>query len=103
MDGQYANATKLWEDAKEQNFSYEERIRKQYIPRDPADPSKRMRFTRTIEHAKPGLVLIQPEEGPVVISTQTLVGSTALQRGQKVSFELTFSAKGPFAEHLQIP
>jgi tetratricopeptide (TPR) repeat protein len=102
MNGQYANATQLWEDAKEQNFSYEERIRKQYIPRDPADPSKRMRFTGTIEHAKPGLVLIQPDQGPVVISTQTLVGSTLLQRGQKVSFDLSFSAKGPFAEHLQI-
>ena len=102
MDGQYANATKLWEDAKEQPFSYEERTRKQYIPRDPADLSKRMTFTGTIEHAKPGLVLIQPQDGPVLISTQTLVGSTLLQRGHKVSFELTFSAKGPFAEHLQI-
>lgn len=102
MDGQYANATKLWEDAKEQNFSYEERIRKQYVPRDPTDPTKRLRLTGTIEHAKAGLVLIQPDAGPVVISTQTLVGSKPLQRGQKVSFELTFSAKGPFAERLQI-
>ena len=100
MDGQFANAKKLWDDAKEQNFSYDERIRRQFIARDPADPAKRIRFNGVIEHAKPGLVLIQPEEGPLVISTQTMVGSTLLQRGQKVTFDLTFSAKGPFAEHM---
>jgi cold shock CspA family protein len=102
MDGQFANARKLWDDAKEQNFSYDERIRRQFIPRDPADHVKRMRFNGVIEHAKPGLVLIQPQEGSLVISTQTMVGSTLLQRGHKVTFDLTFSAKGPFAEHLQL-
>jgi cold shock CspA family protein len=60
-------------------------------------------FTGTVQHVKPGYVLIQPEDGPLVISTATIVGGTILQRLQKVTFELTFSAKGPFAENPQLP
>jgi tetratricopeptide (TPR) repeat protein len=102
VDGKYADAKKIWDHAIEQNFSYDERIKRQYIPRDPSDLTKRRRFTGTVQHVKPGYVLIQPEEGPLVISTTTIVGGTALQRLQKVTFELTFSAKGPFAENPQL-
>lgn len=102
VDGRYGDAKNLWDGAKEQNFPYEERIKRQYSPRDPADPNKRLRFTGVIQHSKPGFFLIQPTEGPTVVSTMTTVGPTVLRRGQKVTFELTFSAKGPFAEHLEI-
>jgi cold shock CspA family protein len=93
---------KLWDSAIEQNFSYEERIKRQYIPRDSADLTKRMRFAGVIQHVKPGYALIQPDEGSVVISTMTMVSGKILQRGQNVTFELTFSAKGAFAENLKI-
>jgi cold shock CspA family protein len=42
------------------------------------------------------------DEGPVVISTTTVVGGAILQRGQNVTFELSFSAKGPFADNLRV-
>jgi tetratricopeptide (TPR) repeat protein len=102
IDGKYGEAKKLWDNAKQHNFSYEERIKRQYTPRDIADLTKRMRFAGVIQHIKPGYVLIQLDEGPVVISTMTNVGATILQRSHKVTFELSFSAKGPFAEHLEI-
>jgi cold shock CspA family protein len=102
MDGKYGDAKKLWDTAKEHNFSYDERIKRQYIPRDPADPTQRMRFPGVIQYVKPGYVLIQPDDGPVVISTMTVVAATILKRGQKVAFDLTFSAKGAFAENLKI-
>lgn len=102
IDGQYGDALKLWSSAKEQNFSYEERIKRQYTPRDPADSTKRMRFAGVVHYVKPGYILIQPDEGPVLISTKTVVSGATLQRGQKITFELTFSAKGAFAENLKI-
>jgi tetratricopeptide (TPR) repeat protein len=102
MDGKYGDAKKLWDAAKEHNFSYDERTKRQYIPHDPADATQRMRFSGVIQHVKPGYVLIQPDEGPVVISTMTVIAGTILQRGQKVAFDLTFSAKGAFAENLKI-
>src|SRR5271155_3745904 len=67
LDGRYVDARKLWDDAKEQHFSYEERIRRQYSPRDPSDPTKEIRFVGTVQIVKPGYVLIQPQEGPLVI------------------------------------
>jgi cold shock CspA family protein len=102
VDGRYADAKKMWDHAKELGFSYEERMKRQYIPKDPSDSTKPRRFSGTIQHVKPGYVLIQPEAGPLVISTTTIIGTTTLQRLQRVIFELTFSAKGPFAENLQL-
>ena len=102
MEGKYGDAEKLWDSAKEHNFSYEERIKRQYTPRDFADPTKRTQFLGVIQHVKPGYLLIQPDEGPVVISTMTVAGEAVLCRGQKVTFELTFSAEGSLAENLKM-
>jgi tetratricopeptide (TPR) repeat protein/cold shock CspA family protein len=101
MDGKYGDAKKLWDGAKEHNFSYEERIKRQYAPRDPADVTKRLRLSGVVQHVKPGYVLIQPEDGPVVISKTTAVGGAALIAGQRITFEPTFSAKGILAENLR--
>jgi hypothetical protein len=101
MDGRYADASKLWDTAKERRFSYEERTRRRYTPRDPSNPTKRLRCLGTVEHVKPGYVLIQPDEGPIVISTVTVIAGVPLTYRKRVSFELTFSAKGPLAEALK--
>lgn len=101
LSGDYAEATSLWSRAKEQGFSYDERTKRQFDPRDPEDPSKRLRLS-VVVHVKPGYVLIQPDSGPVIISTTTVVGVAALQRHQKLTFALSFSAKGPLAENLQL-
>jgi len=79
IDGKYADATKLWEYSKELNLSYDERIKRQFTPRDPADRTRRMRFSGIIQHPKAGYVLIQPDDGPVVISTMTGVGGVPFQ------------------------
>jgi tetratricopeptide (TPR) repeat protein len=102
LDGRYADAKKLWDSAKERNFSYEERIKRQFTPRDPIDAARRLRLAGVIQHVKPGYVLIQTDDGSVVISKMTVVGGKALISGQRVSFEPTFSAKGPLAENLKI-
>jgi tetratricopeptide (TPR) repeat protein len=102
VDGRYDEASKLWERAKEQTFTYDERVKRQFDARDPKDQMKRLRYSGVVLHAKPGYVLIQLDDGPTVISTTTMVGKTILQNRQRVTFNLSFSAKGPLAEGIQL-
>jgi tetratricopeptide (TPR) repeat protein len=60
MDGRYAEAKKLWDAAGERRFPYDERMKRQYTPRDSDDPARRPRFTGTVQHVKPGYVLVNP-------------------------------------------
>jgi tetratricopeptide (TPR) repeat protein len=101
LDNRFADAKKLWDDAKERNFSYLERKKKQFLPHDPADRSKPLRLSGSIQVIKQGWVLLQPESGPMVIATMTWVGGSPLKGGDKVDFDITFSAKGAFAENLR--
>ena len=84
----------------EHNFSFDERTRRRYVALDPADRTKNSRFRGTVQLVKPGYVLIQPDEGPVVISKATAFADVPFELRQKVGFELSFSAKGPLAEHV---
>lgn len=102
MDGKYVDANKIWEDAKEQSFSYDDRTKRQYTPYDSGEPRKRVRFSGSVQLRKPGNILLRPDEGTVVISRSTSVGKTVLQPRQRVTFELSFSAKSPLAENLSI-
>lgn len=100
VDGKYAEAQILWDAAKELNFSDEERTRRQFVPHDHQTGAK-LRFTGTVVHIKPTYVIVQPEDGPTVISKMTTIGSKPIQKGQQVTFELSFSAKAPLAERLK--
>ena len=101
MDGKFEDAKRLWEEAADQGFSHDERTRTQYEPRDPNDLSRFIRLSGTVDMPRSGLILIQPEDGPVVMSFTTMLDGKLLQRGMKITFQPTFSAKGPLAEKLQ--
>ena len=70
----------------------------------PVNPEtgSRTRIEGTIEVVKPGYILVQPEKGPVILSKTTILNGANLKEKQKVSLELTFSAKGPLAENLKV-
>ncbi len=102
LDERFDEAQKLWGDARELNFPDEERTRRQFVARDPEDYGKKLRFAAAVVLQKPGYVLLQPDRGPTVISKTTEIGGVTLERGHKVDFELSSSAKGPFAEHLRL-
>jgi cold shock CspA family protein len=90
----------VWDDAREQNFTYEERVKRQYDPRD--SDGKRVTFSGVVKAVKPSFIFIQPPDGFDVISSTTVIKGVPVQRGDNVEFNLTFSAKGPFAENLQL-
>jgi len=100
IDGSYDAARKVWDDAREQNFTYEERVKRQYDPRD--SDGKRVTFSGVVKAVKPSFIFIQPPDGFDVISSTTVIKGVPVQRGDNVEFNLTFSAKGPFAENLQL-
>lgn len=101
LDSKFVEAQKLWENARELDFTDEERTRRQYVPRDNAT-GKRPRFSGAIVRRKSTFVVIQPDDGPTVISKTIAIGGKVLAENQKVDYELSFSAKGPLAENLKL-
>lgn len=101
IDGKYIEAQKLWEDARELNFSDEERTRRQFVPRS-QETGEKLRFNGVIVLVRPSFVLIQHDDGQTVISKMTSVGGKPLEKQQKVDFELSFSAKSPLGENLRL-
>jgi hypothetical protein len=100
VSGNFEGAQKVWDEAKGQNFSYEERIKKQYEPREPE--GSRMKFRDVVKAVKASYLFVQPTEGFDIISTTLVVNGVALKKSDKVEYALSFSARGPFAEHLQL-
>jgi tetratricopeptide (TPR) repeat protein len=101
LNNRFTDAKKLWDDAKEKHFSYQERKKRQFMPHDPADPTKPLRLAGFVQVVKSGFLLIQPEGGPLVLSTVTSVDGGPLRQAEQVTFDITFSAKGPFAENVR--
>lgn len=100
VSGNFEAAQKVWDEAKEQNFSYEERIKKQYEPRE-ADSSP-MKFRGTVKAVKPSYLFIQPTDGFDIISSTMGEKGVPFKKGDRVEYNLTFSAKNPFAENLKL-
>jgi tetratricopeptide (TPR) repeat protein len=100
LSGNFEGAQKVWDEAKGQNFSYEERIKKQYEPREP--DGSRMKFRGVVKAVKASYLFIQPTEGFDIISSTLVVNGVVLKKHDKVEYTLSFSAKSPFAEHLQL-
>jgi hypothetical protein len=102
MEGKTGDATKVFDESAKQGFSSDEKHRIQFRPRDTEDPTQRLRLAGRVVKVKPGYVFIQNEKYPDFISTTTRVGSIILQRETKVTFEATFSAKGPYADNVKL-
>jgi tetratricopeptide (TPR) repeat protein len=102
VDEKYGEANALWDKAKDQGFGDDEVRRPQYRPMDPNDLKKRRRFEGVVQLAKPSFLLLQRDIGPVILAKSTQIDGKPLNKGDKVSFELIFSVKGAFADHLKM-
>ena len=102
MEGKHDEAKAIWEEARERGFTYEERYRVRFRPRDPHDPNKPLRLEGTISRLMPGYVFIESTKTPAFISSRTMIEGKTLHKGTKVTFEPTFSAKGSYADNLQL-
>ena len=52
LNNRFTDAKKLWDDAKEKQFSYQERKKRQFTPRDPADSAKPLRLAGFVQVVK---------------------------------------------------
>jgi len=102
MDEKYGEAKALWDKAKDQGFSDDDVRRPQFRPMDPDDLKKRRRFEGVVQLAKPSFLLLQRDTGPVIVAKSTQIDGKPLNKGDEVSFELVFSVKGAFADHLNL-
>ena len=103
LDGNINKAKEVFEEYLKQNFTYDEKYRTYFEPRDPANTNNPLRFTGKIVTVKPGYLFIQTTRYPDLISRRTRIGNVILQRGMSVEFEPTFSARGAYADHIQFP
>jgi pentatricopeptide repeat protein len=102
MDGKTDDALKVFEESIKQGFSFDEKIRIHFRPRDPGDPSAALRLSGRVVTVKPTYIFIETEGFPNFISTTTKVDKTILQRGMHVTFQPMFNAKGPFADKIRL-
>ena len=100
MSGQISDAENVFRESLKHGFNYAERIRIQFRPRDPKNPSAPLRLDGRVTTVKPTYIFIQTDQFPDFISRTTRVEGSILQRGDKVSFEPIFNAKGPYADRV---
>jgi hypothetical protein len=101
MDYKFGEAEKTFAESIRQGFSFEEKTKIQFRPRDP-DSKEPLTIVGRVVTVKPGYVFIQNDLYPDFISKTTRIGKTILQKGTRVRFEPTFSARGPFADHVRL-
>jgi tetratricopeptide (TPR) repeat protein len=102
MDGKIDEAGKVFAESIRQEFSYDEKLRIQFRPRDAADRSAPLRLSGRVTTVKPSYVFVQTDKYPDFISTTTKIDKTILQRDTKVTFQPVFNAKGPYADNLRL-
>jgi hypothetical protein len=101
MEGDTAEASKLFEESIRQAFSYDEKYRIQFRPSGPGIKAP-LQLRGTVITVKPAYIFIQTEKYPNFISRTTRIDKTILQRGMRVSFEPVFSAKGAYADNVTV-
>lgn len=102
MDGKPGEAGKVFSESIRQGFSYDEKIRIQFRPRDPIDRSAPLRLSGRVTTVKPSYVFVQTDKYPDFISAITKIDKTILQRDTSVTFQPLFNAKGPYADNLRL-
>jgi hypothetical protein len=102
MEGQTGDASQVFEESIKQGFSYDEKIRVQFRPRDPGNPTAPLRLSGRVVTVKPTYVFIQTDKYPNFISGTTKVEKTILQRDTQVTFQPVFNAKGAYADNVRL-
>jgi tetratricopeptide (TPR) repeat protein len=101
IEGDTAEAAKVFEESIKQAFTYDERYRIQFRPRV-AGTTSPLQLHGTVVTVKPAYIFIETDKYPNFISRTTRVDSTILQRGMRVIFEPVFNAKGAYADKVKI-
>lgn len=61
-----------------------------------------MKFRGVVKAVKPRYLFIQPNDGFDIISSTMADKGVPSKRGDRVEYNLTFSAKSPFADSLHL-
>jgi tetratricopeptide (TPR) repeat protein len=102
MDGKTDEATQIFGESTKQGFTYDEKLRIQFRPRDPVDRTTPLRLSGRVTTVKPTYIFIQSDKFPDFISSTTRADKTILQRGMLVTFQPVFNAKGAYADNVHL-
>ena len=102
MDGKVGEADEVFAESVKQGFTYDERYKIQWAPRDPSNNAAPLRLTGRVTTVKPTYVFIQSDKYGDFISRPTRAEAAVLRRGTEVTFQPAFSARGTYADHVQL-
>jgi hypothetical protein len=101
MDQKFAEAKRTFDESIRQSFTFEEKTRVQFRPRDHATKGV-LQLLGRVASVKPGFVFVQNESYADFFSRITRVGNTVLQRGMALRFQPAFTARGAIADHIEL-
>jgi tetratricopeptide (TPR) repeat protein len=102
MDGKFEEASKVFEESARQVFSYDERIVIQFAPRDPSNRAVALRLEGRVTTVRPNFIFIQTDKYPDFISRTTSADGVNLKKGDRVTLQPLFNAKGSYADHVRL-
>jgi Flp pilus assembly protein TadD len=97
MNGEFTEATKVFQESIKQQFPPDEANRIQFRPRDPKDPQFPLRLEGDVVSVKFSQALIQASEYPAFSCPGSRWGGLNMRLGMEIRFEPVFSARGPLA------
>ena len=97
LDGKFTEAQGVFDDAKERNFTFLEARKPEFFPRERCELAKVLRLEGTIVSVRPGFAFFRTPGYPHVFFHGSKIGSWILEVGQKVAFQIAFSATGQLA------
>jgi len=101
LEGDYSGADRVFSDAARYRFPLEEQERIFFRPKDRDAAVLRISVQGTVSVVRPGYAFIAVQGQPNVFCPWTKAGRLVLRAGQKVAFNLAFTARGAIAEDVQ--
>jgi tetratricopeptide (TPR) repeat protein len=97
MNGQFSEAQEVFDNAISQEFTFEERLRVEFIPRGIDNPSEPLRLDGRVASVKAGYAFIEARGYPSFFCHSTKFGDVVMEPGKAVSFQPAFCVRGAVA------
>ncbi len=103
MNGDFTEASKVFDETTKQNFPGLEKQTIQFRPPDPKNNNLPCRFSGKVLSVKPGFAFIQRYGYPEFFCPGSKFSGIPLKPGLELTFEPAFGARGPVADKLRLP
>lgn len=97
MNGQFSDAQDVFDKAIAEDFTFEERLRVEFVPRSIDNLAQPLRLEGKVVSVRAGYAFIEASGYPAFFCHSTKFGEVVMDQGKAVSFQPGFSVKGAVA------